>query len=382
MLTAVPCSYFLSNTRLAFAPQERPGQVFEIIAFHLTASSKSSRTASHRRREKSSLGLKHITQLRLGIAIRQLFYTAITPIAIICSHSLKLARHFFLLTQPVTSNRKAVTNWTMQNILSELRKLSRGGYCWGLEKQSPRFVFDLLLPPSCQYRIKHMNMATLTSPELQHPLLSGGGFQQLPATPLSPPQDYFNRYQYQTPDPQQAPTTPGRPASTLDSRTRFKYFLYRAWFHESLSFFAAFVIFAVLIGLLAAFNGHDLEDAGFYSEVPSSSITFLVTLMRTFMLLPIASGIAQLKWHWFHHQRHPLSDIEVFDDATRGVGGSLRMILKPRFRLVCSHKNITEEDSAERNHFQAFRRRWWLTDCPFNGARDHRQPSRTHSLHR
>ena len=56
----------------------------------------------------------------------------------------------------------------------------------------------------------------------------------------------------------------------------------------------------------------------------------LVSVMRMAMLLPVASGIAQLKWDWYRN-RHSLADIEVYDDAMVGVAGSLKLLAKRRF---------------------------------------------------
>lgn len=267
-----------------------------------TASSKLTEKASRHRRGICSLSFEAYHSAS-RIAIKQLLY---------CHY----AHHGHLqpFAWPGPPPSILHERWTMCNQLDDTKHphpISKVIKRDRLQKQSPLFILDRLLSTRCQSKSKHKNMA---SPEQHHPLLSGGGFQQQSPAPL--PQEYFNRYQYQTLGPQQAPTTHPPPATALDFHTMFTDFVYRTWFNEFLSCLAAFAIFAALVGLLVAFNGHDQED-GLYSEVPSSPITFLVTLMRAFMLLPIASGIAQLKWHWFHGQRNRLSDIEIFDDATR-----------------------------------------------------------------
>jgi Protein of unknown function (DUF3176) len=58
-------------------------------------------------------------------------------------------------------------------------------------------------------------------------------------------------------------------------------------------------------------------------------LAFLTSLAKIAFMVPIVEGLGQLKWNWFlSSQPRPLSDFEVFDQATRGGLSSLKLILK------------------------------------------------------
>lgn len=54
-------------------------------------------------------------------------------------------------------------------------------------------------------------------------------------------------------------------------------------------------------------------------------IALLATIMRASMLVAVAEVIGQLKWAWFTTGR-PLTHLQVFDRASRGVWGSLQLL--------------------------------------------------------
>lgn len=59
---------------------------------------------------------------------------------------------------------------------------------------------------------------------------------------------------------------------------------------------------------------------------PNTLVSFLSTLSRASLLLPIASSISQLKWIHAASAPNYLSDIEVFDAASRGPWGALTLL--------------------------------------------------------
>ena len=65
---------------------------------------------------------------------------------------------------------------------------------------------------------------------------------------------------------------------------------------------------------------------------PNSLLSLLSTVGRICVLIPITKGLAQLKWVWFAEQESTLSDFEAFDNATRGLTGSMFLMWKLRFR--------------------------------------------------
>ncbi|KAI3325276.1 hypothetical protein HD806DRAFT_492495 [Xylariaceae sp. AK1471] len=61
---------------------------------------------------------------------------------------------------------------------------------------------------------------------------------------------------------------------------------------------------------------------------PSSLLSVLTTISKTSLLVSITSCISQLKWRHFSLRPRPLSQLQLFDDASRGPWGSLVMMSK------------------------------------------------------
>lgn len=60
-------------------------------------------------------------------------------------------------------------------------------------------------------------------------------------------------------------------------------------------------------------------------------LAFLTSLAKVAFLVPIVEGLGQLKWMWFLSRKpRPLNDMQVFDEATRGGLGGLKLLF--RFR--------------------------------------------------
>lgn len=59
-------------------------------------------------------------------------------------------------------------------------------------------------------------------------------------------------------------------------------------------------------------------------------VALLATGCRATQVVPISEGIAQLKWNWLAKGQKPLMDLEVFNQASRGPWGSIRMVFTAR----------------------------------------------------
>jgi hypothetical protein len=59
----------------------------------------------------------------------------------------------------------------------------------------------------------------------------------------------------------------------------------------------------------------------------NSYLALFTSLAKIFLLLPIIEGLGQLKWLWFENRPRPLADFELFEDASRGSYGSLRLLI-------------------------------------------------------
>jgi hypothetical protein len=59
----------------------------------------------------------------------------------------------------------------------------------------------------------------------------------------------------------------------------------------------------------------------------NSLISLFSTLAKSALLLSVASCISHFKWHYFANKPHALSDLQIFDDASRGRVGSTTAIV-------------------------------------------------------
>lgn len=58
-------------------------------------------------------------------------------------------------------------------------------------------------------------------------------------------------------------------------------------------------------------------------------LAFFTSLAKMAFMMPIIEGLGQLKWLWYLSPRpKPLIDFQVFDEATRGAYGSLKLLVK------------------------------------------------------
>ncbi|KAI0409817.1 hypothetical protein F4802DRAFT_603980 [Xylaria palmicola] len=61
---------------------------------------------------------------------------------------------------------------------------------------------------------------------------------------------------------------------------------------------------------------------------PNSVISILTTVSKTAMLVPAASCLSQLKWHHFSRRPQRLTDLQLFDSASRGPWGSVLFLFQ------------------------------------------------------
>lgn len=110
---------------------------------------------------------------------------------------------------------------------------------------------------------------------------------------------------------------------------------FRSWFSsdswqlEILSFFITLVCFACLIIVLQKFDNKPLPN--WRSGLTLNTVvSWISTVLKATLLLPVGSCISQLSWVWFNEQTRSLADICFFDAASRGPWGSLKLIFRLR----------------------------------------------------
>ena len=60
-------------------------------------------------------------------------------------------------------------------------------------------------------------------------------------------------------------------------------------------------------------------------------LAFLAAFAKIAFMFPIVEGIGQLKWMWFTSPSpKPLSDFQVFDEASRGTWGSIKLLVQSK----------------------------------------------------
>jgi hypothetical protein len=120
------------------------------------------------------------------------------------------------------------------------------------------------------------------------------------------------------------------------------------WLWELLGIVMSAAAIAAIIGLLIDMDGKKVPNWGFTMKsrtvggkfIPektvnislNSVISWISTVGKICILIPITKGIGQLKWVWFSEQERQLSDFEKFENATRGLTGSVMLLWKLRGR--------------------------------------------------
>jgi hypothetical protein len=110
---------------------------------------------------------------------------------------------------------------------------------------------------------------------------------------------------------------------------------YLAWWPELAGALLSLLLLTAIVVFLVRIQGSMLEDWHMAWQIqPSTILSILVTLCRITLAFFIAEGIGQLKWVFFEQRPHQLSDLESFDQATRGVWGATCFVWKINRRAL------------------------------------------------
>lgn len=113
------------------------------------------------------------------------------------------------------------------------------------------------------------------------------------------------------------PSQPRRPPGLLSQ-----------WWVEILNCILMIGTLCAIIAILYPNQTKPLPDWPFDVSI-NTAVSILSTALKTCAVLILTEGISQLKWKWFQKER-PLHDLVVFDNATRGPWGCLRLLFLPR----------------------------------------------------
>ena len=116
------------------------------------------------------------------------------------------------------------------------------------------------------------------------------------------------------------------------SKIEWSHLIEDLWLWDFLAISTSFISLLAIILTPRLHDGHPLPNWPFSITINSLVSVFAIVLSRA-MLAPIAEGISQAKWHWFL-KSHQLWDVEVFDKASRGPWGALKMLWCISWRYV------------------------------------------------
>lgn len=100
----------------------------------------------------------------------------------------------------------------------------------------------------------------------------------------------------------------------------------RWWLFELLSIILSIASLAAMAGVMATSDGRGQIKYIYSQFTLNSVIASLTSLLRAAMMVAVAAGISQQKWNWFSRRARVVKDLQVFDDASRGPWGSIKLV--------------------------------------------------------
>lgn len=78
--------------------------------------------------------------------------------------------------------------------------------------------------------------------------------------------------------------------------------------------------------VLAIYNGQ-LMPSWPLGITLNSFLALFTSVAELALLVPIMEGVGQLRWQWFAKAPRQLTDFDLFDQASRGGFGSLKLLV-------------------------------------------------------
>lgn len=116
---------------------------------------------------------------------------------------------------------------------------------------------------------------------------------------------------------------------------RYPFYSLKEWFLESLSSVLALGALAAIASIFGHMNNKPYSDWTAPVSL-NATISILTTACTTLLMYGVSQFIGQLKWLHFKGNRHKLSHFETYDDASRGLWGSLKLLttVKPNLATI------------------------------------------------
>ena len=104
------------------------------------------------------------------------------------------------------------------------------------------------------------------------------------------------------------------------------------WIKEISAMLISILSLLCIVVILRIHEGRRLPDWPFSITI-NSLVSIFSTIMGMTILVPLEQCISQAKWHWFQ-EYHPLADMDMYDQGSRGPWGALRMLWGIRWKCV------------------------------------------------
>ncbi|KAL3254668.1 hypothetical protein ABHI18_008808 [Aspergillus niger] len=87
-------------------------------------------------------------------------------------------------------------------------------------------------------------------------------------------------------------------------------------------------LLATMLALLSVYDHHPQPS---WPHISLNAVIYtLSTLSKASLIFSLGESLGQLKWVWFSQQKRPLLHLRLFDSASRGAWGSLRLVWHQR----------------------------------------------------
>ncbi|KAK7976798.1 hypothetical protein PG989_015261 [Apiospora arundinis] len=104
--------------------------------------------------------------------------------------------------------------------------------------------------------------------------------------------------------------------------------VWKQWRTEILTCVLMIGMLCTIAGVLSSNNGMPLPDLPYHISI-NAVVSILSTTLKACAVFILAEGISDSKWRWFRENR-PLHDLVIFDNASRGPWGCLKLLVNPR----------------------------------------------------
>ena len=97
------------------------------------------------------------------------------------------------------------------------------------------------------------------------------------------------------------------------------------WAGELLAILLSIIAFLTIIIMLHKYDNHPLPRLP-HQVTLNFLVSTLATIIKSTLLLAVASALGQYKWLWISSRQRRLQDLQVFDEASRGPLGATKLL--------------------------------------------------------